>query len=237
MAWERKPFFLRGCQENITREMARLGLPADAPLSEKMRVQFERGEWSQAQVDRMDTLYSNAGLSPDKAVINARQMADTMNSQRLGRWAASVSSEKGEAMWRATSRRYFEGKDALIRPIRLDSREMLLECAEVAGLDVEEAKRILDSDLYRSEIEEEVEHVHSAGIQSIPVMIFEVEGLTNGSWLRDPRVTGDPRASVNARMHLHKDFSRTREINHGSGNKADFKEILKRLHSASNAAS
>merc|ERR1712194_462487 len=107
----------------------------------------------------------------------------------------------------------------------------------MGDLKEEEARRILDSDLYRSEIEEEVELVHSAGIQSIPVMIFEVEGLTKGSWLRDPRVTGDPRVSVNARMLAHKDFSQTREINHGSGNKADFKEILKRLHSASNAAS
>merc|ERR1719436_516997 len=101
----------------------------------------------------MGTLYKSAGLNPDKDVVNAHvQMSDTMNSQRLGRWAASISPQMGEAMWRATSRRYFEGKDTAIRPIRLDSRELLLECAAVAGLDVEEAKRVLDSDLYRNEI-------------------------------------------------------------------------------------
>ena len=37
MAYERKPFFLRGSQENINREMKRLGLPPDAPRGESMR--------------------------------------------------------------------------------------------------------------------------------------------------------------------------------------------------------
>merc|ERR1711957_929370 len=122
----------------------------------------------------------------------------------------------GEAMWRATSRRYFEGKDTSIRPIRLDSRDLLLECAEVAGLDLEEAKRVLDSDLHRAEIEKEVEDMHNAGINSIPVMIFEVEGVTKGSWLRDPRVP-DRGDTQDPSLTSHQDFSRTREINHGSG--------------------
>merc|ERR1719436_2083278 len=106
----------------------------------------------------MGTLYKSAGLNPDKDVVNAHvQMSDTMNSQRLGRWAASISPQLGEAMWRATSRRYFEGKDTEIRPIRLDSQDLLMECVREVGLDEEEAQKVLDSDLYRADIEDEVE--------------------------------------------------------------------------------
>lgn len=241
MTYERKPFFLRGSQENIDRELRSLGLPPDAPRSEITKARVKKGEFTQERIDHMDVLYRNAGLSPDKSVISPHvQMSDTMNSQRLGRWAASISPQKGEAMWRATSRRYFEGKDTLVRPIRLDSRELLLECVAVAGLDVEEAKGVLDSDLHRVEIEEEVEEMHAVGINSIPVLVFEVDGVTRGSWLRDPRVSdraADLDPGVLAKMAVQNpNFSRTREINHGSGSPDDFKTILKRLHTACCAA-
>lgn len=206
-----------------------------------MKARLKSGQFTQEGINHMDVLYSNAGLSPDKELINQHvQLSDTMNSQRLGRWAASISPEKGEAMWRATSRRYFEGKDTQIRPIRLDSRELLLECVKVAGLDLDEAQRVLDSDLYRTDILEEVESMHAAGIHAIPVMIFEVDGLTTGSWLRDPRIS-DRASDTEPRMLAQMaakgpDFCRTREINHGSGSKEDFKHILKRLHAACLAA-
>ena len=54
------------------------------------------------------------------------------------------------------------GKDTEIRPIRLDSKPMLLECAEFAGLNMENAKRVLDGeiidddDIYREVVFDEV---------------------------------------------------------------------------------
>merc|ERR1712110_452181 len=158
------------------------------------------------------TLFDAAGIDRDMDVTNNVQYADTMDSHRLAWYAASVDAEKGENMWRALSRRYFQGKDTEVRPIRLDSRALLLECAAEVGLDLEEAERVLDSDVYRKEILEVVEKMHAAGINSIPVLCFEVDGIAEGSWLDNPK-------------------SRGRLIHHGSGNKTEFRHIFKQLHS------
>lgn len=242
MNYERKPFFLRGRQAEIDRDMRALGLPPDAPRGESIKARVARGEFSLERINQMDSLYANAGLSPNKELLNANvQSSDTMDSQRLGRWAASISPEKGEAMWRATSKRFHEGKETEIRPIRLDSRALLMECAAEAGLDLDEAKKVLDSDVHRKEILEEVEEMHEVGIHAIPVLIFEVDGVTKGNWMADPRINlQDRRGAVDPRMvkMLSEKYPecRGREINHGSGNKADFKEMLLRLHSYSTSA-
>eukprot|EP00746_Dinoflagellata_sp_MGD_P059362 gnl/MRDRNA2_/MRDRNA2_25346_c0_seq1.p1 gnl/MRDRNA2_/MRDRNA2_25346_c0~~gnl/MRDRNA2_/MRDRNA2_25346_c0_seq1.p1 ORF type:complete len:212 (+),score=31.02 gnl/MRDRNA2_/MRDRNA2_25346_c0_seq1:112-747(+) len=207
MAFRRCPFFLRGDQGVIDRWMASIGLPPDAPrylISERMN-------WKD---DYIDSLFAKAGLSPrDKETTKMKQMADTMDSHRLGRYAASVDSEKCEQLWRALSRRYFMGKDTQIRPIRLDNREMLLECAAEVGLDTKEALKVLETDVYRKEILDEVEQMKAAGVNSIPVIVFEVDGVAVNSWLRSPK-------------------SRGREIFQGSGSRQDFYAILRRLHAA-----
>lgn len=205
MTYSRLPFFLRGDQEVINKWMASIGLPPDAPryqVAEKMN-------WKD---DYIDSLFAQAGLSPrDQETTRHKQMSDTMDSHRLGLYAASICPEKSEKLWTAFSRRYFMGKDTLIRPLRLDNRDMLLECAEEAGLDSNEACRVLDSDLYRQEILDMVKGFKAAGIHSIPVVIFEVDGLARGNWLSSSS-------------------NRGREIFNGSGNRRDFYDMLIRLH-------
>jgi len=206
MSYERQPFFLRGSQENVNHWLAQLGLQPDAPRSQVMK----KMGWDQPG-GGIDVLFKNAGIDRDMDVVNNCQYADTMNSQRLAMYATTVDAEKGERMWRALSRRYFQGKDTQIRPIRLDSRPLLLECAAEAGLDLKEAERVLDSDVFRKEIEEVVEKMHSIGINSIPVLCFEVDGVAEGSWLDNPKAKG-------------------RLIHHGSGNPTEFRHILQQLH-------
>lgn len=215
MAYERQPFFLRGSQENITQWLAQLGLPADTPRKNVMQ---KMGWDSHAKGGGggISDLFINAGIERDMDVANNVQYADTMDSQRLSWYARTVSPKQGERMWAALSRRYFEGKGTQIRPIRLDSRPLLLECAAEAGLDLAEAEKVLDSDVYRKEIEEIVERMHAAGINSIPVLCFEVDGVAEGDWLQNPK-------------------SRGRFIHHGSGNKDEFRHIFKQLHSGCQA--
>lgn len=207
MTYSRLPFFLRGDQEVINRWMASIGLPPDAPrylISERMN-------WKD---DYIDSLFQKAGLSPrDKEVTKHKQMADTMDSHRLGLYAATISHEKSEQLWTAFSRRYFMGKDTAIRPLRLDNREMLLECAGEVGLDVDEARQVLDSDIYREEILDAVAQFKASGVTSIPVIVFEVDGVARGSWLSSPRSQG-------------------REIFNGSGSRRDFAGILRRLNAS-----
>jgi len=206
ISFERRPFFLRQGQESIDSWLKGMGLPPDAPVSEVKRKMGWGGP-------RMAALFEQAGLDRNMDVADYVQYADTMNSHRLAWYASSVDDAKGELMWCAFSRRYFEGKDTAVRPIRLDSRQMLLECAAEVGLDVQEAERVLDSDLYRKEIEDVVEEMHAAGINSIPVLCFEVDGVAEGSWLQNQRSKG-------------------RVVNHGSGSQAEFCNILQQLHTA-----
>lgn len=177
------------------------------------------------------TLFDQAGLDRDDAV-NMVQYSDTMNSHRLGWYATSVSPEKGELMWRAFSRRYFQGKDTAIQPIRLDNRAMLLECAAEVGLDMAEATRVLDSDVYRAEIQGVVKQMHRAGIHSIPVLIFEVEGVAKGNWMQDPRAPDAAELGSRqlARLSTRNPDCKGRMIHHGSGSKAAFRSILQQLH-------
>lgn len=210
--------------------MDQLGLPHDATRGEVNKTMG----WDRR--GGIDALFAQAGLERDMDVVNASQLADTMDSHRLAWYATSVSEEKGELMWSSLSRRYFQGKDTSVRPLRLDSRQMLLECAGEVGLDLKEAERVLDSDVYRAEIVDIVHKMHSSGINSIPVLVFEVEGTAQGSWMEDPRASssaGEIDAKRMATFFMNSGCQ-GREIHHGSGNQASFREILLRLHEANN---
>lgn len=207
--------------------MEEIGLPHDAPRGQVLtKMGWDKGGiWE---------LFERAGLDRDVEACNMGQYSDTMNSHRLAWYASTVSNEKGELMWKALSRRYFQGKDTALRPIRLDSRAMLLECAHEVGLDQMECERILDSDAYRAEIVDCVERMHAAGVNSIPVLIFEVDGLAKGPWMKDPRAASkatelDPKrlAKLNSDPACF-----GREIQHGSGSRDGFRAILMRLHNA-----
>lgn len=186
--------------------MVELGLPKNATRGEVMK----KTGWDQPGVG-IDIAFKEAGIDRNMPVVNSAQYSDTMNSHRLAWYAATVSPEKGELMWQALSRRYFQGKDTEIHPIRLDSRALLMECAEEVGLDLKESERVLDSDMFRKEIVEVVDAMHKVGIHSIPVFCFEVDGIAEGSWLEKPKCQG-------------------RIFHHGSGNKTEFRRIFQRLH-------
>lgn len=204
MSFRRLPFFLREGESGVRGWLSKLGLPRDAPREDVM---LAAGYSSQ----QLNQLMLQAGVGP----LNLRsQYADTMDSHRLAWYAAGQSPEQGEAIWRALSRRYFDGKDTLIQPVRLDNHVMLMECAEEAGLDLDEASRVLeDPELYRKEILDAVRRMQRAGINSIPVLVFDVAGLAPmTSWVQDQR-NGEGR-------HIH----------HGSGNKGEFRAVFERLH-------
>lgn len=137
-----------------------------------------------------------------------------MLAHRMAQYATTESNEKGELMWIALSRRWFMGKDTDIRPIRLDSHEMLLECASFAGLNMDNARRVLQGEIISEhEIHDAVDAVHAMGIHSIPLLVFEVDGMAKGSWLSQPQ-------------------SSFRMLHHGSGSKESMRAVLEQLHRA-----
>jgi len=214
--YSRGPFFLGGSQEQIIADKAKYGLPPDADNLAVTKAKFPT-DW-QTKGQFFDDLVAQSGLSPrNKDVTDHRVSSSTMHAHRLAQYAATESNEKGELMWIALSRRWFMGKDTEIRPIRLDSKEMLLECAEYAGLNMTNVERVLNGDIISDDaIHREVEKVHAAGIHSIPQLVFEVDGLAKGHWLTAPE-------------------SRYRIVHGGSGSKETMKACLVQLHQAANS--
>lgn len=210
LTYSRGPFQLMGSQANIDADRRRKGLPKDAP--NHMVWPRKEGEKS-----HMDQLMEDAGLSPrNTSVTDFRIMRDTIPAHRLAQYAAKYeSNEAGEKMWFALSRRWFMGKDTEIFPVRLDGKDLLRECAQYAGLNLENTERVLNGEIIsEEEIQEQIERVHSVGIHSIPLIVFEVKDLAKGSWREDPSL---PQTTF-------------RVAHHGSGNKSAFKAILQQLH-------
>lgn len=212
MTYSRGPFFLRGSQDDIDQWYASMGLPNDAPRWKVAEVKMAAGKpFNDASID---ALFEESGLSPRNIEgTDSKVWTETMTAHRLAQYAATQSSEQSELLWEALSRRFFGGKDTKLRPIKLNNHEMLLECAEHAGLDLGEVGSVLCGDEFSHDVQRMVKQVHSAGIHSIPVLVFEVEGLAQGSWLSGAR-------------------SPFRALHHGSGNKKAFQDILLQLHAA-----
>jgi len=211
--YSRGPFFLGGNQQQIEADKAKYGLPPDADNLAVTKAKYP-DDW-QTKGQFFDRLAAESGLSPrNKDVTDHRISTSTMLAHRLGQYATTESNEKGEMMWIALSRRWFMGKDTEIRPIRLDSRELLLECAELAGLDMVNANRVLNGEIISAaSIDDEVRRVHAADFHSIPQLVFEVDGLAPGHWLTAPE-------------------SQFRIIHGGSGSKDTMTACLAKLHRA-----
>ena len=198
--YRRRAFFLRP-NWNVEGYLDSLGLPYDATRAEVAAKSMRRH-------DAIKRLYAEAGLSPDyeRAHGPGSGFADTMDSHRLAWYAATVG--KGEECWAELSRRYFEGKPG---PIVLGNHRQLLEVAEVVGLDVAAAARVLESGEFKEEVKADMREMQQLGIEGIPVMIFDV--LSNGR--------GDPlRGALPSVRH------------DGSGKVADYVAILEGLHHA-----
>jgi len=210
LAYSRGPFQLMGSQASIDADRRRKGLPKDAP--NHMVWPRKEGEKS-----NMDQLMEDAGLSPrNTAVTDFRIVRDTIPAHRLAQYAAKYeSNEAGERMWFALSRRWFMGKDTQIFPVRLDGKDLLRECAQYAGLNMENVERVLNGEIIsEEEIHEQIRRVHAVGLHSIPHIVLEVGGLAEGSWREDPSLPDN----------------KYRMTHHGSGSKASFKAILQQLH-------
>lgn len=205
LTYSRGPFFLKGRQVDIDEWYASMGLPNDAQRWQVNKIK----KFNDAPID---ALYEEAGCSPrNKEATDTKIWADTMTAHRLAQYAATESSEKGELVWIALSRRFFMGKDTQLRPIKLDDHRLLMECAEFAGLDLDAAQNVLLGHAFEDQVLADVERVRRAGIHSIPLFAFEVGGAAKDSFLTGVRTP-------------------SRQLHHGSGSKASFRAVLQQLY-------
>lgn len=209
--FQRWPFFLKGRQPDVDRWYAKMGFPPDTERGQ-LEDAGKMGGKGDVQIDQ---LYAESGLSPrNKEGTRRKIWTDTMPAHKLAQYAATESSEKGEAVWWTLGQNFFMGKETDIRPIRLDDTHLLMEVAEKAGLDLDATQKVLNGNALEQDILYKVDQVHAIGIHSIPLLVFEVEEFAPGSWLS------------------HAQRSKFRKIHHGSGNKQAFRTIFEELHNA-----
>lgn len=209
--YQRWPFFLKGRQPDVDRWYAKMGFP---PNTERGQLEDAGKMGGQGDV-QIDRLYAESGLSPrNKEGTRRKIWTDTMPAHKLAQYAATESIEKGEAVWWTLGQNFFMGKETELRPIRLDDPQLLLEVAKKAGLNLESVSKILQTNALEPEILDKVDQVHAVGINSIPLLVLEVEELAPGHWLS------------------HGQGSKFRKIHHGSGNKQIFRSLLEELHQA-----
>jgi len=209
--FQRWPFFLKGRQPDVDHWYAKMGFP---PNTERGVLEDAGKMGGQGDVP-IDRLYAESGLSPrNKEATRRKIWTDTMRAHKLAQYAATESAAKGEVVWWTLGQNFFMGKETAIRPIRLDDAQLLMEVAKKADLNLEAVRNVLETDALEKEILDKVDLVHSLGIHSIPLLVFEVEELAPGSWTS------------------HAQRSKFRKVHHGSGNMEAFRAILEELHQA-----
>jgi predicted DsbA family dithiol-disulfide isomerase len=129
---------------------------------------------------------SAAQLATNRANIRARGEAvgfsfgersrvwNTFDAHRLLHWAGLQDSAKQRALKHALLRAYHgEGRNP-------SSKDVLLELAKEVGLDVETARKVLESDAYTREVRDAEKFWLGNGINSVPAVIIDNKHLISG---------------------------------------------------------
>jgi predicted DsbA family dithiol-disulfide isomerase len=99
---------------------------------------------------------------------------NTFNAHRLLHWAELQDPARQHALKKALLGAYFtEGRSP-------EDREVLLAAVAQAGLDVEQARVVLDSDAYAAEVREREQFYLDNGIHAVPAVIINGKHLIQG---------------------------------------------------------
>ncbi|WP_427912709.1 DsbA family oxidoreductase [Ramlibacter sp. MMS24-I3-19] len=103
-----------------------------------------------------------------------RRVWNTFDAHRLLHWAGEINLRAQLALKKALLHAYFgEGRG-------LADHQVLLDAAEAAGLDVEQARTILAGDTYATEVRERERFYTSQGIHAVPSVIVNERHLIQG---------------------------------------------------------
>jgi predicted DsbA family dithiol-disulfide isomerase len=99
---------------------------------------------------------------------------NTFDAHRLLHWAGLQGADRQLALKRALLQAYHgEGRNP-------GARDVLLSCAEAAGLDAGQAAEVLDSGRYADEVREAEGFWQGAGIHSVPSVVIDRKHLIQG---------------------------------------------------------
>jgi len=124
-----------------------------------------------ATQNQMMTIAKDLGLNFEK--MQERFTCNTFDAHRLVKWAGEQGRQT--AMKQALFDAYFG------RAENVSDRDVLLSCAENAGLGSAKAAEVLDSDQYAKTVREDEATYQQAGVSAVPAFIINRKYLISGA--------------------------------------------------------
>jgi len=124
-----------------------------------------------AAQNQMMTIAKDLGLNFEK--MQERFTCNTFDAHRLVKWAGEQGRQT--AMKQALFDAYFG------RAENVSDRDVLLSCAENAGLGSAKAAEVLDSDQYAKTVREDEATYQQAGVSAVPAFIINRKYLISGA--------------------------------------------------------
>jgi predicted DsbA family dithiol-disulfide isomerase len=100
---------------------------------------------------------------------------NTFDAHRLLHWAEMTESSQTQHRLKKALLNAYQGRGE-----KIDSHEVLLAIVQAEGLDVSQARSVLESDMYAQEVREKEHFYTSAGIHSVPAVIINDKHLISG---------------------------------------------------------
>lgn len=126
------------------------------------------------QIGQTQAMIRERGAAVGFAFGPRHRVWNTFDAHRLLCWAEGEGQGRQRALKHALLQAYHgEGRNPA-------DREVLLDLAGRAGLDVERARQVLDSDAFAAEVRERERFWQGAGIQSVPAVVIDRRHLISG---------------------------------------------------------
>jgi len=100
---------------------------------------------------------------------------NTLDAHRLLHWAGLSGAHGSQYALKKALLEAYQGRAECV-----ESHEVLLAAVEAAGMDVVQAKAILESDLYADDVRAVERYYQGAGIHSVPAIIINDRHLISG---------------------------------------------------------
>jgi predicted DsbA family dithiol-disulfide isomerase len=118
---------------------------------------------------RVDEIYTRVAAAGREAGIDfafgrIERSPNTLDAHRVIRWSQSAGKQN-EMVERLFRDFFLEGRD-------IGHRAILIEAATDVGLDAEVVRRLLDADVDREEVREEIATAQRLGVTGVPFFIF-----------------------------------------------------------------
>jgi predicted DsbA family dithiol-disulfide isomerase len=128
-------------------------------------------EEMRAGQSQMMAIAKDLGINFEK--LQERYTCNTFDAHRLVKWANQYDQQT--AMKQALFETYF-GKG-----LDVSDQQNLLACVEQAGLDVDLARQVLESEQFANEVREDEAKYQGAGVSSVPAFIINNKYLISGA--------------------------------------------------------